>query len=155
MTSSRPWQSQSPGSHQSSSTSGASSRSSDSKSPPRHASSPTRARSTSSCDIHQSPFRTPTQRSRILDPTARGDVLLILGKECVAESKELLDPLVRDRVVGNTTIPPRRHKAAPAQTGQMIRDVRLAQPRPLDQLANPKLPLLTQQLEETQATRVG
>src|SRR5439155_21292743 len=53
------------------------------------------------------------------------------------------------------TLPPRLDEAAPAQTGEMVRDLRLRYPQPLHELTNRQLPLVAQQLEDPQARRLA
>jgi hypothetical protein len=81
-------------------------------------------------------------------------MLNVVGQERVTEPKKLLNAFVRDRVEDDPVLASRRNETAPAQTGEMIGDVRLTEPGPLDQLADPKLTFLLQQLEDSEAIRV-
>lgn len=82
-------------------------------------------------------------------------MLDVVGQERVAEPKQLLDAFIRDRIEDDPVLASRPDETAPAQTGEMIGDVRLTEPGPLDQLADPKLTFLLQQLEDSEAIRVS
>src|SRR6266852_4410286 len=63
--------------------------------------------------------------------------------------------LVGDAVVDGAVLTSRLDEAAPAQTGEVVRDLRLWQAEPLDQLTNREFPLVTKQLENPDARLVA
>jgi hypothetical protein len=83
-----------------------------------------------------------SSRSPLLDLRADGDMFLVVGKERVAEVEELTNPLISDRVIDDAVLAPGRHEATPAQTGEMIRDIRLSEAGALDDLPDPQLAML-------------
>src|SRR5262249_49083631 len=89
----------------------------------------------------------------LVDPAAGRNVLLVVFEQCVREVEHPDDPPVRDPVVDRPMLPPRLDKAAPAQTGEMVRHLRLWLAETLDELANGQLTLVAQQLEDAQPPR--
>jgi hypothetical protein len=85
---------------------------------------------------------------------ADGNVVCVVGEERVAESEELSDSPVCDRVVDDAVLALRRYEAAPTQAGQMIRDVRLGEARALDYLTDAQLAISVQQLEDSEPIRI-
>jgi acyl-CoA reductase-like NAD-dependent aldehyde dehydrogenase len=81
----------------------------------------------------------------------------VLGvcEQRLREIEQLRDALVRDAVVDDAMLAPRLHKTAPAQAGEMIRDLRLRLPEARDELADRQLTLVAQQLEDAHPGRVA
>src|SRR2546426_12108529 len=92
---------------------------------------------------------------RLLDPAAGGDVLLVVLEQRVRELEHLQHTLVCDPIEDDPMLPPRLDEATPAQTGEMVRDLRLWHPQPLHQLADREFPLVAQQLEDPQSRRLA
>src|SRR2546425_4727286 len=61
--------------------------------------------------------------------------------------EHLDDALVGDPVVDRAMLAPRLDEAAPTQTGEVVRDLRLRLAQPLDQLPHRQLSLVAQQLQ--------
>src|SRR5205823_12476758 len=92
---------------------------------------------------------------RLLDPAAGGDVLLVVLEQRLRELEHLQHPLIRDPIKDDPMLPPRLDKAAPAQTSEMVRNLRLRHPQPPHQLTNRQLALVAEQLEDPQSRRLA
>ena len=82
-------------------------------------------------------------------------MLLVVLEQRVREIEDPDHPLVGDPVVDGAVLPARVDKPAPAQTGEMVGDLRLCDPEPLDELADRQFALLLQQLEDVQPRRIA
>jgi hypothetical protein len=80
---------------------------------------------------------------RVDSPAAR-DVLGVVGQECTAEPQHLQHPLIGNPVEDVRVAPFALDESAPAQTGQMVRHLRLGLPQLLDQLAHRQLAALVE-----------
>jgi hypothetical protein len=76
-----------------------------------------------------------------VDPPAGGDVLGVVLEQRVREAEHLEHPLVGDPVVDGAVLATAVDEAAPAQAGEVARNLRLRGADPLDQLADRALAL--------------
>src|SRR3954454_6373659 len=65
-----------------------------------------------------------------------GYMLRVVGQEAVGERQNLRNPRVGKSVVDAPMLAAGLHETAPAQAGQMLRDLRLRLAKPLDQCPN-------------------
>src|SRR2546422_1025672 len=79
----------------------------------------------------------------------------LLLAQRVREPEHLQHPLVRDPNEDDAMVASRLDEAAPAQTSEMVRDLRLRRPQSPRQLANGELTLVAKQLEDAQSRRLA
>ncbi len=68
-------------------------------------------------------------------------MLLVVLEEGVREAEHVDDALVGDPVVDGALLAAGSDEAAPAQTGEMVRDLRLRESEACDEVADGELPL--------------
>ena len=79
----------------------------------------------------------------------------VVVEQRVPEVEHLHDALVGDPVVDRAVLAPCRDEAAPAQPGEVVRDLRLRLAEPVNELADRQLALVAQQFEDANAGRVA
>jgi hypothetical protein len=81
-------------------------------------------------------------------------VLLVVLEQRLAERHELRDASVGDPVEDAPVLPATLDESAPSQAGEVVRDLGLADPEPLDEIADRPL-AVAQQPQDAQARRVA
>jgi len=82
-------------------------------------------------------------------------MLAVVTEQRPSQLEEVIDAVVGDPVVDRSVLPARGDKSAPAQTGQVIRDLRLRRAYQRNQFADGRLPTNTQLVEDAKARGVA
>lgn len=82
-------------------------------------------------------------------------MLGVVREQRTCQVEHLSDALVGDPVVDDSVLPAGGDKAAPAQTGEVVGDLRLGEPEALHETPDRELALLAQQLEDAKPGRVA
>jgi len=90
-----------------------------------------------------------------IDCAASSHVFCVVRQQRSAERDDFRDPIVGDPVVDAAVLAAGLDEPAPAQTGEMIRDLRLRHTHPLDDLPDRELTRAEHLVEHGQAVRVA
>ena len=82
-------------------------------------------------------------------------MLSVVYEQRPTKSEQLLDALVRDPVMDNPVLAARLDEATPTQTGKVVRDLWLRNPKPPDQLTDRQLTSATEKLQDAKPGRVA
>ena len=82
-------------------------------------------------------------------------MLIVVSQQRLTQSKKLLHSPVRDPVVDNPVLAARLDEATPTQTGKVVRDLRLRNPKAGHQFTNRQLRSVTQELQDAKPGRVA